>query len=319
MAGDRALRIASRGSRLALAQTETVRDRLAGAWPGRRFEITVLETRGDREIDRPLPQIGGKGLFTQALERALLAGQVDIAVHSLKDLPTEIAEGLTIAAIPGRADPRDVWVARRNGPTGPDRAARGARIGTSSERRRAQILALRPEVEVAPVRGNVETRIRKLDEGEYDALIMAAAGLIRLGLQDRITTFLEPPDWLPAPGQGAIAAQSRADDAATAALLAPIDDGPARRETEAERALLETLQGGCQVPVGARAHDHGQALVLYALVARPDGSEVVAAEGRGDPADPGALGRRVARELLDRGGAAILERFRAQPRVGPGR
>lgn len=319
MSEGRTLRIASRGSRLALAQSEAVRDRLADEWPQHRFEITVLETRGDREIDRPLPEIGGKGLFTEALERALLDREVDLAVHSLKDLPTEMPDGLTLGAIAGRADPRDVWIARPDGPAGPDQAVRGARIGTSSERRRAQILAARPDVEVTSVRGNVETRIRKLDDGDYDALIMAAAGLIRLGLQARITAFLEPPGWLPAPGQGAIAVQSRADDAATAELLSRIDDASARRETQAERALLEALQGGCQVPVGARAHDHGDALTLYALVARPDGSEVVAVEGRGNPAEPVVLGRRLAGELLEGGAAAILAAFRGDSAVEPGR
>jgi len=175
-----------------LAQAESVRRRLAVAWPDRRFEIVTIETVGDRVLDRPLPEIGGKGLFTEELEAALLAGDVHVAVHSLKDLPTDLPEGLKVGAVCEREDPRDAWVARGGGAGALALAAAGARIGTSSERRRAQVLALRPDLEVAAVRGNVETRLRKLDEGQYDALIMAAAGLVRLGLSERVTSFLEP-------------------------------------------------------------------------------------------------------------------------------
>ncbi len=288
-----------------------MRDRLAAAWPGRRFEIVTVETRGDRVVDRPLPEIGGKGLFTEALEAALLAGEVDLAVHSLKDLPTGLADGLKVGAVCAREDPRDVWVARPDGPEHPMGAAAGTRVGTSSERRRAQLLALRPHLRVESIRGNVETRLRKLDEGQYDALVMAAAGLRRLGLEGRITAFLDPPDWLSAPGQGAIAVESREGDGVTDALLAAVEDAVARAETEAERALLARLQGGCQVPLGARAEVEGDELVLRALVATPDGARVVRAEGRGDPERPLQLGRRVAEELLGRGADEIVAVFRA--------
>ncbi len=305
-----AVRIASRGSRLALAQSNWVRDRLAAAWHGRRFQIVEIETRGDRVLDRPLPEIGGKGLFTEALEEALRAGDVDVAVHSLKDLPTDLAPGLKLGAICKREDPRDVWVVAEGGPNDPETAPAGARVGTSSERRRAQLLALRPDLTVASVRGNVETRLRKLDEGSYDALIMAAAGLRRLGLAARITRFLEPPHWLSAPGQGAIAVESRDDDPGTDALLAPIEDRAARAETDAERALLARLQGGCQVPVGARAEVQGEGLLLRALVATPAGDRVIRAARKGGVGEAEALGRRVAEDLLRQGADEIVATFR---------
>jgi hydroxymethylbilane synthase len=287
-----------------------VRDRLATAWPDRRFLIVKVDTKGDQILDRPLPEIGGKGLFTEALEAALLAGDVDVAVHSLKDLPTELPDGLKIGAICEREDPRDVWVGSAAGPQDPATAASGARIGTSSERRRAQLLALRPDLQVKSIRGNVETRISKLDQGQYEAIIMAAAGLLRLGLAERITSFLEPPAWLSAPGQGAVAVESRVGDAASDDLLVPIDDPVARAETEAERALLAALQGGCQVPVGARAEVEGGELVLHALVAVPDGARVIRAQGRGKRSRPAELGVSVADDLLARGGDTIVAMFR---------
>lgn len=233
-----------------------------------------------------------------------------MAVHSLKDLPTEQAAGLKVGAIPRREDPRDVWIAREDGPPTPTDAGPGTRVGTSSERRRAQILATRPDVEVASIRGNVETRLRKLDEGGYDAVIMAAAGLLRLGLQERVTSYLGPPDWLPAPGQGAVAVESRVDDPAVDELLAPIEDAAARIETTAERALLARLQGGCQIPVGALASRSGDELELQALVARPDGSALVRVSGCGLPERATQLGQKVADQLLASGGAAIVRSFR---------
>jgi len=310
------VRIASRSSRLAMAQSEWVRDLLAAAWPDRAFEIVNIDTKGDRVLDRPLPEIGGKGLFTEELEAALRDGYVDVAVHSLKDLPTDLAVGLKVGAVPPREDPRDAWVAPEGGPAGLDLAAPGAVIGTSSERRRALLALARPDLEVRSVRGNVETRLRKADQGQYDALVMAAAGLKRLDLSHRITTYLEPPDWLSAPGQGAVAVESRADDSTTDELLRSIDDPAARAETDAERTLLHTLQGGCQVPVGARAVVHGDEITLHALVARPDGSEVVRGEGRG-PADGAIqLGETVAADLLARGGEAIVATFREMENTG---
>jgi hydroxymethylbilane synthase len=271
-----------------------------------------MSTVGDRVLDRPLPEIGGKGLFTEELEQALRSGDVDIAVHSLKDLPTEPAAGLKVGAVCEREDPRDVWISRAGGPRDLAAAAPATRIGTSSERRRALILALRPDVEVASIRGNVETRLRKLEEGQYDAVVMAAAGLKRLGRADRITSFFEPPQWLSAPGQGAIAVESRLDDTRVDQLLAPIDDVVARAETDAERTLLATLQGGCQVPVGARAIVQGDEIVLHALVAQTDGSAVVRGEGRAVRDEAIALGIIVAQDLLARGGEEIVAGFREE-------
>lgn len=310
----RTIRIATRGSRLALAQSEWVRDRLAAAWPERTFEIVKITTKGDRVLDRPLPEIGGKGLFTEELEAALRAGDVDVAVHSLKDLPTEAAPGLKVGAVPQREDPRDVWIAAPGGPPKLAAVRAGARVGTSSERRRAQALAARPDIEIASIRGNVETRLRKLDEGGYDAVIMAAAGLRRLGLAERITAYLDPPDWLPAPGQGAVAVESRREDPAVDELLAPIDDADARDETDAERTLLAALQGGCLVPVGARARVAAGEITLHALVARSDGSLVVRGAGRAPRHEAGELGLRVAKELLGRGAAEIVAGFREESR-----
>jgi hydroxymethylbilane synthase len=310
------IRIASRSSRLAMAQSEWVRDLLSAAWPDRAFEIFNIDTKGDRVLDRPLPEIGGKGLFTEELEAALRDGYVDVAVHSLKDLPTDLAAGLKVGAVPAREDPRDAWVAPEGGPCDLASAAPGSVIGTSSERRRALLALQRPDLEVRSVRGNVETRLRKADEGRCAALVMAAAGLKRLDLSHRITAYFEPPDWLSAPGQGAVAVECLADDAATDALLASIDDRVARAETDAERTLLHTLQGGCQVPVGARAVVTGDEIVLHALVARPDGSEVVRGEGRGAVDRATQLGQAVAEDLLERGGEAIVATFREMENQG---
>lgn len=312
----RAVRIATRGSRLALWQSHWVRDRLDEAWPRRAFEIVTIETRGDKVLDRPLPEIGGKGLFTEALEHALIAGDVDLAVHSLKDLPTELPERLKVGAVCEREDPRDVWLARAGGPPHADALEAGMVVGTSSERRRAQLLALHPVVEVRPIRGNVETRLRKLDEGGYDAVIMAAAGIKRLGFADRINAYLEVPAWLPAPGQGAVAVECRARDPEVDELLAPLESRAARAETEAERALLARLQGGCQVPVGARATVAGGELRLHALVAMPDGSRVIRGEGTGGVDRPDELGVQVAEDLLDRGGDEVVAHFRRSEASG---
>jgi hydroxymethylbilane synthase len=259
-----------------------------------------------------LPEIGGKGLFTEALENALLEGDVDIAVHSLKDLPTDLPPGLVLGAVCEREDPRDAWVTGEGGPRDLASAKPGTVVGTSSERRRAQLLALRPDLRVESVRGNVETRLRKLDAGQYGALIMAAAGLVRLRLSARITSYLSPPEWLSAAGQGAVAVESRAGDPKVDALLAPIDDDVARAETTAERALLARLQGGCQVPVGARAQTWGEEMVLRALVATADGTSLIRAEGRDGLSLAAALGKRVAEDLLARGGDAIVSQFRQE-------
>lgn len=303
--------IGSRGSRLAREQARRVGGRLASAWPGLRVRYDALVTRGDRLLERPLPELGGKGLFTAELEGALREGRVDLAVHSLKDLPTEPTAGLELLALPAREDPRDVFVS--SAPRGLDGLSRGAVVGTSSPRRRALLLRRRPDCRVAPIRGNVETRLRKLDEGEYDALVLAAAGLERLDLlADRRAEgragHLHPPGWLPAPGQGALAVQGRSDHREVVRLVAAVEDEPTRAATAAERAFLADLGGGCRVPIGALAAVEGVEgeLVLRGVVLSPDGREAVEGEVRGEPRRPVELGRRLAAELRARGATDLL-------------
>jgi len=292
--------IGSRGSQLALWQARWVQARLPGA------EVVVIQTTGDRILDvalpQAVPQTGIKGLFTKEIEEALLDRRVDLAVHSLKDLPTQMDPRLVIAAVPAREDVRDAVVGRRLAELAP-----GARIGTSSLRRASQLRRLRPDLKVENIRGNVDTRLRKLDEGRCDALILAAAGLRRLGLAGRIAELLEPEVMCPAIGQGALAIQCRAEDGETRRLLEPLEDPAARAEVEAERAMLEQLGGGCLVPIGGWAVLRGSQLSLTGLVASPDGSEVVRASLDGPASDPADLGRRAAQQLLDRGAGRILD------------
>lgn len=286
--------------------------RLSARWPGLEPRLRTFDTRGDREGERPLPEIGGKGLFTLELETALRAGEIDLAVHSLKDLPTGIADDLVLGAIPERVDPRDVWCVREpGGPRHPRDAAPGFRVGTSSLRRQAQCLAHRPEVSILRIRGNVGTRVAKLERGDFDAILLAAAGLQRLGRAPRAAVHpLDPPDWLPAPGQGALAVECRAGDEETLAALRGIDDAGARAETDAERALLTALEGGCQVPLGALARRQAAEIRLWAFVGSPDGRRVVRGEASGPADDPHALGRRLADDLRRRGAEEILHTLR---------
>ncbi len=296
------LTFATRPSALARWQTNHVADLLRQAHPGLDIRIEVIVTQGDRNLDKPLPAIGGKGLFTAELERALREGRVDAAVHSLKDLPVEDAPGLTIGLTPPRADVRDVLIC----PAGLtlDDLPPGAVVGTSSPRRQAQLLAYRPGLTVKPIRGNVDTRIRKAREGQYDAIVLAAAGVTRLGLEDAVTQYLSLDVMLPAPGQGVLGVQCRADDDRTLALLAAVEDSVARAAAQAERAFLAGLGGGCSIPVAAYAHPVDGGLHLTGLVASPDGRRTLRVEGTGD--DPLALGRALAEEALVRGAAAIL-------------
>lgn len=304
--------IGTRGSPLARAQADRLSRRLTERWPGFQCRIRVFHTRGDREGERPLPEIGGKGLFTLELEKALRAGGIDVAVHSLKDLPTDLGPGLTVGAVPEREDPRDVWCVRdRNGPAHPRDAEPGLRVGTSSLRRRAQCLQCQPRVAVQHIRGNVATRLAKLDRGDVDALILAGAGLHRLGIATRGPLHaLEPPDWLPAPGQGALAVECRADDEHTLSVLAQIEHARARMETDAERALLAALEAGCQVPLGALARVDGPDLDLWAFVGTPDGCKAARSHVRGPCAEAASLGRRCAEELCRNGGDEILRTLR---------
>lgn len=308
------IRIASRGSELALWQSRAVEAALRAADPSVRTGIQVVKTLGDRILDVPLAKIGDKGLFTKELDHALLNGDADLAVHSLKDVPTGLPEGLVVAAVTAREDPRDVVLVRQGMTLGSlaDLPA-GARIGTSSLRRRAQLHAARSDVEVLDVRGNLNTRLAKLDAGQYDAIILAAAGVLRLGWADRIACFLDPETWLPAVGQGALAVVTRVDDATTRQRLAVIHDAVTAACTTAERALLRSLEGGCQVPIGAlaRASDDGEAVTLHALVADLDGSTVLRAEDSGPVDEARELGLRLAARMSEMGAGDILARIRS--------
>ncbi len=304
--------IGTRASALALWQTGYVVDHLRAATPGLDVEIKTIQTRGDRVRDRALSQVGGKGLFVKEIESALLSGEIDLAVHSLKDMPTEQPEALALGAILERADPRDALVVRGGDGHRPDLATLpgDARVGTSSLRRRAQILAARPDLQVLDLRGNVDTRLRKLREGQYEAIVLAVAGLERLGHAEAISQVLPLDLMLPAVGQGALCVEVRASDEATRALIAPLDHAPTRQAAEAERALLRWLEGGCQVPVGAHAEIDGDRVRLQGLVAALDGSRLVRDAIHGPAAEAEALGIELAERLLATGGLAILEEVR---------
>jgi len=302
------VRVATRGSLLALTQTGWVVEQLKQANPGVEFELNTFKTVGDKVLDVALSQIGGKGLFTKELEDALLDGRADMAVHSLKDMPTELPAGLGLTCIPPREDPRDV-VITVDGTRFADLPA-GSRVGTSSLRRVAQLTAHRPDLHYVSIRGNVDTRLRKLQEGQVAALVMAAAGLHRAGFTDRITEYLAPSYSLPAPGQGALAIETRTDDAATGAIVARLHDPRTAEAVAAERALLARVQGGCQVPVGAYAVHEGPDLRLTGLIAAPDGSRIVRHEAVGPAEGARALGELVGDWLLSHGGQAILADLR---------
>jgi hydroxymethylbilane synthase len=300
------LRIGTRGSPLALWQARHVAGLLRPLAGPRPVELVEIETSGDVVRDRPLTQIGGDGVFTKEIQRALLAGQVDVAVHSLKDLPTTPVPELVLAAVPPRGPSGDAFVSRRHGRF--DDLPRGARVGTSSLRRRSQALHRRPDLQLVDVRGNVGTRLAKLDGEGLDALILAQAGLERLGLGSHVTEILDPQWMLPAVGQGALGLECRADDAATRALLAPLNDPPTRQAVLAERALLRGLGGGCLVPIGAAAIVRDGRLSLRGVVLPPDGSARVAAEESGPADDAEAVGARLAAALLAAGARELLAR-----------
>lgn len=295
---------ATRPSALARWQTQWVIRALQAAHPGLTCREEVIITRGDKVLDRPLPEIGGKGLFTQELEAALLEGRVHAAVHSLKDLPTQMAPGLTVGAIPQRAEVRDALIAAREVTL--DTLPLGAVVGTSSLRRAAQLLAYRPDLTIRPLRGNVDTRVRKALEGQYDAIVLAGAGVTRLGLTEHVRQWLPLEVMLPAPGQGALAVQCRADDEATLGLLAAIEDPATRAAVTAERAFLSALGGGCAVPVAAYAEPLSDGrLRLTGFVGATDGS----AHWRGtlEGEDPAPLGAALAQQALAEGAKAWLD------------
>jgi hydroxymethylbilane synthase len=301
--------IGTRGSKLALWQTNWVKGELEKRHAGIQVEIQIISTKGDRVLDVSLPKLGeqGKGLFTKELEDAIFERRVDIAVHSLKDLPTELPAGLHVAAICEREDVRDALVAR-GGIKSFNDLADGAVLGTSSLRRQAQIRAARPGLVIEPIRGNVDTRLRKLDSGEFDAIVLAAAGLHRLGFESRITEHLSEELILPAVGQGALAIESRSDDVAVNEIVASLDHEATRLACNAERAFLRGLGGGCLVPIAGRARIQGDDLSLSGLVASPDGSEIIRGHRSGAAEDPESVGERLAAELIDQGADRILAR-----------
>lgn len=301
--------IGSRGSKLALWQAEWVRARLGELASVVEVRIEIIKTSGDVMRDVPLSVIGGQGVFTKELEEALLDGRIDIAVHSLKDLPTFLPDTLSIAAVTEREDARDALVlregARASYATLKDLPS-GATVGTSSPRRAAQLRHLRPDIPVKELRGNVDTRLRKLDAGEYDAIILASAGLRRLGLERRISAAVSIAEMLPAVGQGALGIETRAGDAATKDIVARLNHAPTRAACEAERALLRALGGGCQVPIAAHAKTSGARLQLDALAAASDGAHVVRDVLKGDIAEAERIGAKLAALLLERGAGRLL-------------
>lgn len=297
------VRIGSRGSMLALAQSNWVKQQLMQRYADLEVDLTIIKTSGDQFVDRPIPAIGGKGVFTKEIEDALLRGDIDIAVHSMKDLPTELPAGLAIAAVPSREDARDVLVSRNH--QGLKALPAGARLATGSLRRQAQLLHCRADLKMAPIRGNIDTRLRKLDEGEVDALVMAAAGLKRIGQAERIAEFLADEVCVSAAAQGALGIEAR-DDGAMATLLAFLHDASTNAEVAAERALLERLGGGCHVPVGARARVEGDTLRMIGVVASPNGRSLCKGIIEGRSTIAREIGRRLADQLLKNGAAKIL-------------
>ncbi|MDX9958605.1 MAG: hydroxymethylbilane synthase [Spirochaetia bacterium] len=302
MKESRKIVIGTRRSPLALRQTEIIRRALQKIWPDMEFETLTIVTDGDRITNLPLSLIGGKGLFTKALEDRMLDGTIDLAVHSLKDLPTALPEGLSIGAVPSREDPADVLLSRTTLQL--DELPAGAVIGTSSVRRSSQLAMARPDLCIKDIRGNVDTRFRKLDEGQYDAIILAAAGLNRLGLSGRVVQRL---DWYHAAGQGALAVETRAGDHKLMELLAPLNVTVTMQAVSAERAFLHGLGGGCHVPIGVRSRLEGSILVLEGMVASPDAARCRVGCERGLPGEAADIGERLARVLLGQGAADILE------------
>jgi hydroxymethylbilane synthase len=310
MSMDVPIRIASRGSELALWQARAVERALREASPGAAVEIQVVRTTGDRILDVPLAKIGDKGLFTKEIDEALLHGLADLAVHSLKDVPTRLPEGLDIVAVTAREDPRDVLIRREGAGGGLDALPAGARVGTSSLRRRAQLRAVRPDLEVLDLRGNLNTRLAKLDAGDYDAILLAAAGVLRLGWEARISAYLDPDTWLPAVGQGALAIVARSGDDDSRERVRHLHDAAAFAATAAERTFLHALEGGCQIPIGALATVEGGTLTLRGMVSDLEGETVLRGEASAPAADAVSAGRRLAADLLERGAGRILEHLR---------
>jgi len=303
--------IATRESQLALWQAHHIRDRLQALHPGLTVELLGMTTMGDQILDSPLSRIGGKGLFVKELEQAMLAGRAHLAVHSLKDVPMDLPDGFELVAIPEREDPCDALVSNHFKSLA--ELPGGAKVGTSSLRRQAQLRARFPHLVVDTLRGNVNTRLRKLDEDQYDAIILASAGLKRLGFTDRIAAILSPEESLPAVGQGALGIEIRSGEPEVARLLAPLNDPVTAACTRAERAMSRRLQGGCQAPIGGYAVESNGRLHLRAFVADLDGVRMFRAEAEGGMADPEALGNRVAQALIDQGADKLLAELIQRP------
>ena len=301
---DSKLRIATRKSPLALWQANHVRDALMTRNPGLEVELFTMTTQGDKILDTPLAKVGGKGLFVKELELGILEGRADLAVHSMKDVPVEFPQGLGLAAILEREDPRDALIS--NTISSIEALPQGARVGTSSLRRQCQLRARRADLEVLDLRGNVNTRLAKLDNGDYDAILLAAAGVKRMGWEDRITELLPPEQFLPAIGQGAIGIEIRVADDRVNRMVEALNDEQAATRIRAERALNARLQGGCQVPIAGYSEISHGVMVLRALVGRPDGTELVQGVISGKPEDAEELGQVLADDLLSRGAKQIL-------------
>jgi hydroxymethylbilane synthase len=305
------VRLGSRGSRLALWQAEFVRSEVERR-TGRTVEIVGIRTTGDVILDVPLAKVGGKGLFTKEIEEALLAGTIDLAVHSMKDVPTDLPGGLTIAAVTKREDPRDAFLSLKVKRF--EDLPRGATVGTSSLRRQTQLLSVRPDLSVGQLRGNLDSRIRKMEEGLFDAIVLAAAGLHRLGWGDKIAQYMPVEVSLPAIGQGALGVEIREDDDATREAVSFLDDRDTSLAVRAERAFLKRLEGGCQVPIGAYGRVQRDAILLEGMVGRPDGSLVIRESERGEAKDPEALGVALAERILAGGAKAILDDVYGMPK-----
>ncbi|HEY9786751.1 MAG TPA: hydroxymethylbilane synthase [Candidatus Obscuribacterales bacterium] len=298
------IRVGTRDSKLARLQTEVVVKRLQASFPQLSIDIVPLTTHGDKIVDRPIAALGGRGVFVKELEEALIDGEVDLVVHSLKDLPTDLPDGLVLAAVLDRADPRDVMLSREASSF--TELKPKSKVATSSRRRAGQLLAVRPDVEFIDIRGNIPTRVRKFDEGYCDAIILAAAGLQRLGLEERISEYFPPHVLTPAAGQGALAVECRAGDAGIFSLLEKLDDAKTRKEVLCERAFLDRLGSGCSVPVGALAKAEDDTLSLTGCIASLDGKKILRREKRGNIEAASEFGVALAEELLALGGEAIL-------------
>lgn len=307
----RSLVLGTRGSRLAIWQAEWVQARLREIAPDITVTLQRIKTSGDKILDVPLAKIGGKGLFVKEIEDALLQGTIDLAVHSMKDVPTVLPDGLDIVCVPEREDPRDALISRDGKPL--DQLPKGARVGTSSLRRQAQLLHRRPDLKIEMLRGNLDTRLRKLRDGEFEAIVLAAAGLRRMGWTEQITEYLPPAMSLPAIGQGALGLEGRRDDAFVRGIVSALEHPPTRAAVTAERALLERMEGGCQVPIAAHATLAGERLHLEGLVASVDGRRLVQDSVEGPVADAQELGTRLGEQLLRRGGEAILKEIYGRP------